>query len=263
MKILILVLLTTVLILPQGGRKMLYYYYTPNNVVAVDTGLVLLDSLKAYWNMSSVNDSYSTNTLTNSGVSFVSGKVGNCGDFESSESDYMRLAEASAGAVDYNGNVDFTFAAWFNLETADTYQAIIGKGATVTTRQYFLLAYNQEATPDAPTFGVSNSGTATTSASGGSQPSTGTWYFIAAWHNATTDSIYIQVNNGTVYKTAFSSGLYNSSSDFEIGRYLNGTLKYDGLIDEVATWKRVLTVGERTYLYNNGTGRTYTGGKIQ
>jgi len=35
------------------------------------------------------------------------------------------------------------------------------------------------------------------------------------------------------------------------------TFFFDGLIEEVAFYKRVLTAAERTWLYNSGAGRAY------
>ena len=213
--------------------------------------------------MADTTDAYSTNELTNVGVSFVAGKVGNCGDFESTETDYLYILEASASALDYNGNTDFTFACWYKLETAGSYQVLVSKYVTSVTRQYLFLGYNVDGTPDAANFVVSADGSTVTSLYNAALPTVSTWYFIVSWHNATTDSIYIQVDNGTIYRAAHSTGIYNSNSNFEIGGTPIGPLKYDGLIDELSTWNRVLTADERTYLYNSGTGRTYTGGKIQ
>jgi len=47
----------------------------------------------------------------------------------------------------------------------------------------------------------------------------------------------------------------NGASDFAIGaRRDTAPLYFDGRIDEVGLWKRVLTTAERTALYNSGAG---------
>lgn len=227
-----------------------------------NTGTVLLDSLKAYWAMGDTSDSYANNELTNSGVTFVTGKVGNCGNFEDSEDDYMTISDNATLNVYQQ---DFTIACWFNLETAASYIGLLTKSGDIATREYYLLAYNQDATPDAPTLAISADGSAVTSISDDALPSTGTWYFIVVWYSKATDSIYLQVDNGTILQSAFATDIYGGTSAFTIGRTFGGStsLDMDGLIDEVGYWKRVLTPAERTYLYNSGAGRTYSGGKIQ
>lgn len=77
-----------------------------------------------------------------------------------------------------------------------------------------------------------------------------------------TSAIFAQKNNGTITQTAHSTGVRDGTNNLQFGRLSTGNY-FDGILDEVAIWKRVLTPEERTYLYNNGTGRTYTGGKIQ
>jgi len=87
-------------------------------------------------------------------------------------------------------------------------------------------------------------------------PATGTWYFVACWYDGT--KIYIQVNNGTIDSTNYSSGIANGTNPFAVGRLSSGGLYLmNGAVDELGVWKRVLTSDERTDLYNSGTGRDY------
>jgi len=260
MKTILFLTILTQLALPQSSKLLLLM-----DEDAVNTGTVLLDSLKAYWNMSDANDSYSNNNLTNSGVSFVAGKVGNCGDFESSELDYMSITNNAN--LDLNGNTDFTISSWFKLESANGTdpRGLITKSATVSMREWYLIGHSGTGFNRA-SFTTSTDGSTTTSATTATNSvQVGNWYMIIAWHNATTDSIYIQINNGSVYQSAFSTGIYNGTGAFTIGKLFTSVVGYywDGLVDEVAFWKRTLTASERTYLYNNGNGRTYVGGKIQ
>ncbi len=53
--------------------------------------------------------------------------------------------------------------------------------------------------------------------------------------------------------------MFNGTAPFNIGR-LGGTATtyHDGSTDEVVLYKRILTAAERTWLYNGGSGRTYT-----
>ena len=85
--------------------------------------------------------------------------------------------------------------------------------------------------------------------------STGASYFVVGWHDSVNNTLNIQVNNGTVNSLAWTAGVLNGSADFAIGaRRDTAPLYFDGRIDAVGLWKRVLTSGERTSLYNSGTG---------
>jgi YD repeat-containing protein len=82
---------------------------------------------------------------------------------------------------------------------------------------------------------------------------------LCAWHDAGADTINIQVNNGSVDSTAWTLGVYDGNAPFNIGRIGGDSPSYhDGAIDEVVLYKRVLTLDERTWLYNGGGGRTTT-----
>jgi hypothetical protein len=70
----------------------------------------------------------------------------------------------------------------------------------------------------------------------------------------------MQVNNGTVTVANYAAGVYDSQASLVIGAgFINPATVYANIyVDEVAFYKRVLTAGERTWLYNNGAGHTYT-----
>ncbi len=65
--------------------------------------------------------------------------------------------------------------------------------------------------------------------------------------NSFHDSVAISNNAGTV----------NSTLGFGIGGRGDGAEFLDGSVDEVGIWNRTLTAGERTTLWNSGSGVTY------
>ena len=91
-------------------------------------------------------------------------------------------------------------------------------------------------------------------------PSTATWYFLVATYNAGTNTISLSVNDGTADTASHSGGAYNGAAQFRIGAIQYPTIEsyFDGLIDQVAIWKRVITGSEITQLYNSGNGLAYT-----
>jgi hypothetical protein len=88
-------------------------------------------------------------------------------------------------------------------------------------------------------------------------PNLSQWYFLLAWHDATNDLIWLSVNNATPQSTAWTYGTFNGTGEFRIGGDQGGAGLFEGRIDEVAIWSRVLTSDERTALFNAGAGKYY------
>jgi hypothetical protein len=223
--------------------------------------VALADDLISYWSLDEASgnalDAHGSNDLTdNNTVGTGTGKVGNARDFELSASETLSIASNSSLQT---GDIDFTLAAWVQFESQAGDGGVVGKyGYDANTREY-LVQYR--VTQRYLAFLVSANGTAFSEvqASNFGTLSLATWYFVVAWHDATANTINIQVNNSSPNSTSHSTGVLASSSLFRIGGVGNGSIinYFDGLIDEVGFWKRVLTSDERTELYNSGAGRDY------
>lgn len=222
--------------------------------------MALTDSLISYWKLDEASgnalDAHSTNDLTETSgtIASATGKISNCRDFEDGDSEYFVRSDNAALST---GDIDFTIQAWVNFEALAGYRTIISKSASGTTFEYHL-DYSQ---PDnrirffvessGATYGIVLANTL-------GAPSTATWYHIIAWHDATANTVNISVNNGTADSTSHSAGVRDGSGSFYMGGDAGVSLgSHDGLIDEVGFWKRVLTSGERTSLYNAGSGLAY------
>lgn len=222
----------------------------------------LASGLVSYWALDEAsgtrNDSHGSNHLTdNATVAGTTGKISNAADFEAGNSEYLSLA---SNADVQTGDIDFTFAAWVNLESAAGLRTILSKFNNTSNLREYLLDYS--ATTSRFRFTVSSNGTSTTTVSADNfgAASLATWYFVVAWHDATANTINIQVNNGTPNSAAHTGGVFTGSAAFRIGAAVasgGAPAYFDGLIDEVAFWKRALTDAERTDLYNSGSGRNY------
>lgn len=219
--------------------------------------MALTDSLISYWSLDEVSgsraDAHGTNHLTdNNTVTSATGKVGTAADFVRANSEYLSVASNASIQV---GDIDFTIAAWFKVDIAGAAYAIASQyGSTSATRSWVL----RRAASNVMQFQVSSDGTATAAISDlATTISVGTWYFVVAWHDSVANTLNIQVNNGTPAATTHTTGVNTATGAFNLGTYDNGTNLYDGLIDEVGFWKRVLTSAERTDLYNAGSGRNY------
>ncbi len=215
------------------------------------------DSLVAYWKLDEGsgprNDSLSTNHLTdNNTVTQQTGRLNYAAQFTAANSEYLNIADNAALS---SGNVDLTITSWVYLDSKPTYGFIASKWGNSGTGEYDL--YYSGAAVDRFIAGWSTNGTASASDSANSfgPASIGVWTFVVMWHDATANTLNIQVNNGVVDFVAASGG-HDGPTDFQLGAYLGGN-NWNGRIDEVGIWKRVLTANERTALWNNGEGCTY------
>ena len=93
----------------------------------------------------------------------------------------------------------------------------------------------------------------------------GLWYFIVAEHDALNNTISIRINDGVKHSLEFVGGLQSTvtNTKFTLGSksgVAGGlmSVKWDGKIDNVSVWNRVLTEADHTLLYNAGTGLAYT-----
>ena len=229
--------------------------------------MALIDNLQAFWELGEAsgtrNDSHSTNHLTDiNTVGSAAGKVGTAADFEFDSSEYLSIADNAALSM---GDIDFSIALWVYLESkpaADNY--ILCKYETGTnSREYAILRVNATPTPaDRFRFQVSLTGSSTlagVSATTFGAPALTTWYFIVAWHSAGANTLNIQINDGTVDSVSHTGGAFSGTAPFQLGAVKTtvAALFFDGMMDQVGVWKRVLTSDEKTFLYNSGNGRSY------
>ena len=64
--------------------------------------------------------------------------------------------------------------------------------------------------------------------------------------------------NGSLVSTKTAGMVYSTAKPFVIGADGDTTARYyNGMIDEVGIWNRILTATEVTELYNSGSGKQY------
>lgn len=220
----------------------------------------LLTSLISYWTLEEASgtrvDSVvaSGNDLTDNNTATQNpGKVGNAAQFTSANSESLTRNDNASLST---GDIDFTVAAWVYLDSKAARQTIATKGGGgAPGSDEWVLDYLNSS--DRFRFFTGGASYKIATANNLGSPSTATWYFIVAWHDAAADTVNIQVNDGTVNSTA-TTGVAPSDTtqQFKIGQY-GASFYMDGRVDEIGFWKRVLTAAERTALYNSGNGRTY------
>lgn len=219
----------------------------------------LLTSLMAYWKLDESNgtrsDSFGANTLTdNNTVTSNTGKINTAAEFTAANSESLSILDNSSLSM---GDIDFTVAAWVYLTDKTNVRTILAKWNNTANHREYLLWYNNST--DRFLFSVSNDGTNSTNVTADvlGSPALDTWYFVVAEHDSVLNKIRIYVNNGAGNELNWTTGVLDSDSTFRIGANSQNIQHFNGRIDEVAIWKRLLTSGERTQLYNNGLGMAY------
>lgn len=226
--------------------------------------MALTDSLVEYWPLDEASGNragaHASLTLTdNNTVLSATGKVyALAGDFESTASESLSRADEAALSV---GNIDFTIAAWAQLESKGANRTIAAKADNggAGNVEWQIIFYTGQ---DRINFQV-NSATGFANkteirADSFGSPALATWFLVVAWHDATANTINIQVDNGSVDTSSYTFGSWDSGAPFWVGN--NDFVEHwDGLLGPVMFWKRVLTSDERNQLWNGGAGLTYAG----
>jgi len=213
-------------------------------------GSSLLNGLQAYYKLEDLTDSSGNAlTLTDHGtVTFVAGKLNNAGNFVASSNQY--LTHADAAPYKMGAGTNFTIAAWFKAASGDANRRSIALyGSLAVPIGYGIWRWDE--------FIQASIADGTNSAR-----SEATGMFDNNWHLAAatfdrTGVLTLYVDNSQVGTTPSISsvGSTNDSAGFNIGAQVDAT--FNGNIDEVGIWNRVLTSGELTSLWNGGTGVTY------
>jgi len=220
----------------------------------------LLTNLISYWALDEASgtrvDLHGGHDLTdNNSVGAGTGLVyGTAADFDAASNQFLTLSDHADLSV---GDIDFTLAAWVKLADKGTNRDVAGKGDS--DDQEYSLQYI--AANDRFKFTVYTStgfaGATTVSADAFGSPSTGTWYLVVGWHDATENEIAIRVNLQSD-AASHTTGSYDSNASFAIGIANTNFPGYmDGLIGPVMFWKRRLTLDELNELYNGGAGLPY------
>ena len=215
----------------------------------------LLTDLVAYWPMEETSgtrfDVVGSNDLTdNNTVTSAAGIRGNAAQFTAANEEYFSLADNADVSM---GDLSFTIAAWvFQTASTGTNQIIIDKGDIGFTSSHEYILYDADGPQSFIWLVANNSDVGPLLASSFGDPPTGEWIFLVGWHDAESDTVNIQVNNGAVDSTSYAQGSWDSPHDLRIGvgHFALGTEQFwNGLIDEVGIWKRTLTAEERRSLY--------------
>jgi hypothetical protein len=213
--------------------------------------LALTDDLISYWKLDEASgnalDAHGSNDLTdNNTVGTAAGKISNARDFDRASSE--RLTRADNASISA-GDVDFTFSLWFKAESLNNFSYLLSK------RNAFFNDYELFYLSSSVYFECAG----VTRQSSGVTVGAGEWHFVVFYHDSAANVIGVSIDGGAAVTTS-TGGAAPSDTDgtFALGgRGHTGADYWDGCLDEVGFWKRVLTSDERTQLYNGGSGLAY------
>ena len=221
--------------------------------------MALKDNLISIWELEEASgqalDSHGANDLdlTGGAIGTATGKVGNARDFPGTSFDNFNHVDNTDLST---GDIDFTFAAWVKVDSFAHTQVVACKGGSLGDAAE--LEYALFLTSGKFAFQVSDGATVTeVEATTFGAPSTGTWYFVAGWHDATNNQIGISVN-GTANTASYSGGVQDTTQRLRLGGEASGSRDFDGLIDEAAFWKRVVGSTDLATIYNSGNGLAFS-----
>ena len=226
--------------------------------MALLTGLISFYSLDDRLDATASNNDLTNNTS----VTFAAGKISDGGVYTGASNQCLELAAASAGDFDFDSTDSFTVAGWFKYNNLPSDNEVIcakydsGSGSD---RQWSL--HVSFTGGDAILRFETADGTLSDTASSVQTLSTGTWYHLVGTYTSGGDMELFfnstSVDTHTPIRTLASNG-----GNFGVGCYFNnGSIRnnttWDGMLDEVGIWSRVLTQGEINDLYNSGAGFAY------
>jgi len=214
--------------------------------------------MAAYYKLDEVSGvryaTYSSNDLTD--VNTVGSGVGAlelAADFETSNSEYLSIADGSQSGLDLTS---MTLSAWVKFETAPGSNRfdVITKYNGTTNRSYRLQV------GDGNQLLLIQLGTAGTNYCAKSwTPSTGVWYHIAGTFSDSANESKLYVDGSQLGTTCSSMNAtpYNGTAEFRIGSGQDAGNYFDGLIDEVYIASDALNSTAIGLLYNSGSPLPY------
>jgi len=228
-------------------------YYTNTSVSfsasGSDTNLGSLvpnldSSLGGWWTMDEVDGA--GNPLSHTGAN-NGGKQGNAAQTAANGGRYNK-GFAFDGTGDYINIADspslesqsFSIFAWVNTNSVADGGAIFGKN----------LAYEFFKNGQQLKAGFWNGSAWTYCNTGNTVTATGTWYFVGLTYDGTNCAFYNNNNTVSVFGNPKSVSISDNANDVVIGQHIQDDTDWNGSMDDVMYFSRVVTSDERTALYN-------------
>ena len=220
------------------------------------TATPLKTNLVAYYKLEDANDSYGSNNLTNNnGVAFSAGKVNNASNFVKTSSQILK----TSSPLSIDGGT-CSFSVWFKLASFPggvENDFTIFQQENTSSKTYIALMYENVGGAYYLRFYRNRTGIDGAVASYQVNLTIGTWYQAVCTYNGSTGDLFLYLNNVNVATAnGTGNGAYPDRIGFGIGGVVAGIRNFDGSVDELGVWTKVLSSAEIAELYNNGNGWT-------
>lgn len=247
----------------SGGESLV-----DTQALTLQVGPSLLINLKASWKLGEASgasriDSVAGKILaSNNSVQQVTGKIGNAAGFASASSRYLSIA--THADLEFGDN-DFTIGFWFYVDSVASDMALVAKnddtvGGGGLGREWLVSYAPSLGCMRLVIFDSTDTARALNLTTFGN-PTINTWYCYLGWYDKAAHKLRGNINNGTVDELDMTGLAIHAatSAPLNVGRRSvpSSFLYYDGRIDNLNLWKKVLTSGERASFYNSGTGREH------
>lgn len=214
----------------------------------------IASGLVSYWPLNEVSgtrlDFRGLNDLTevNPPVASATGKVNLGADFTPSN----ELVNTAPTGLSFGAGT-FTYAGWIKTDTLPNNRTVLILDAFPGGGQLEYIAF-QNVSNGKLQFTVSPDGTAGTNVFSPQNVGTGVFKFFVCGYDSGAQRIFSGLDNAGVNVTTFAPPIFTGTGDFGLGPAVGTLSAYDGIMDEIAVWNRLLTAGEQTALFNGGAG---------
>lgn len=143
------------------------------------------------------------------------------------------------------GTGDFSIICWFNADIigAASYNALYDfRTASSSSHPSFFVG-----TPSGTRYYFYNGSTIYNY---NVTPATGQWFMSAVVRSGTTTTVY--QNQNSVASGTDTRNYATPTNGIRVGLHFQGTLDFDGYMDEFAIWDKALTANQITSIYNDG-----------
>lgn len=201
------------------------------------------------------NGTSSTNTSNLS----ATGKINNCFEFDSDNSEYVNI---DALEQDIDSDTTGSISVWFNIADLSAHRTIFSLGDTNAENYFFIRAHDSGYIQ---VFFQKQSSTPWSFLSTETSISTGTWYHLVLVQNGTTPVLYINGSEETISfddesdKTVWFSELEDEFDNGRLGcnNFSGGGNQgfMDGKIDDFRYYQnKALSLNDISAIYNFGSG---------
>lgn len=172
--------------------------------------------------------------------------------YTAANSEYHSISNAAQTGLN-PGDTNFYLAGWIYANTLGT-NIIVSKWQSGGAINAYELYY---ASSQLTWIGTAAGTTVSYSVNCGAL-STGTWYFVECYHDATNNVVGVTYNRNADTTSSYSGGLYGAgTADFAIGSGMSAFSPWNGRIHGFVAISGIPTTAERNALYNAGAGVLY------